>query len=146
MNCPNCKSSRTIATRASTGLDEFRCQECNYLFPSTDSFGAQYRAAVKTLPHLGYSYNGGDLWKPPLGKLLNFDLMDAVHAKNAELQAHVGKMERQRFNLVRLLRDWNICHRYACRADAALGPPCERKHFEGCVSCLLEWSAQEGEK
>lgn len=26
------------------------------------------KAAVKTLKHLGYTYHGGELWKPPLGK------------------------------------------------------------------------------
>jgi hypothetical protein len=25
-------------------------------------------AAIKTLEHLGYTYHGGELWKPPLGK------------------------------------------------------------------------------
>ena len=25
-------------------------------------------SAVKTLEHLGYTYHGGEFWKPPLGK------------------------------------------------------------------------------
>ena len=33
-------------------------------------------SAAKTLENLGYSYNGGDLWKPPLGKPPNFSLID----------------------------------------------------------------------
>lgn len=28
----------------------------------------QEQAAIKTLEHLGYTYHGGELWKPPLGK------------------------------------------------------------------------------
>lgn len=27
-----------------------------------------YTAAIKTLENLGYTYHGGELWKPPLGK------------------------------------------------------------------------------
>ena len=29
---------------------------------------AQQKAAAKTLAHIGYTYHGGELWKPPLGE------------------------------------------------------------------------------
>lgn len=34
-------------------------------------------AAAATLERMGYTYHGGQLWKPPLGKAPNFDLTDA---------------------------------------------------------------------
>jgi len=39
----------------------------------------RYRdAAIATLVRLGYTWNGGKSWKPPLGKAPNFDLIDAL--------------------------------------------------------------------
>ena len=37
-------------------------------------------AAVRTLEALGYSYKGGEQWKPPLGRDRSDDLMNCVEA------------------------------------------------------------------
>lgn len=44
-------------------------------------------AAIKTLQSIGYTYQGGEFWKPPIGKAPNFDLIDSLHARIAELNA-----------------------------------------------------------
>ena len=44
-------------------------------------------AAQATLKHLGYTYEGGEQWKPPLGKKPDFDLIDALHAEVERLTA-----------------------------------------------------------
>lgn len=40
----------------------------------------KYKAANKTLEHLGYSYHGGEMWAPPIGTKPNFDLIDRLRA------------------------------------------------------------------
>ncbi len=52
---------------------------------ATDS--AEPTAAIKTLQGLGYAYHGAELWKPPLGKKPDFDLIDALRAQLAERDA-----------------------------------------------------------
>jgi len=37
---------------------------------------ARAEKAEQTLLNAGYTYNGGELWKPPLGKIPDFDLID----------------------------------------------------------------------
>ena len=44
-------------------------------------------AAVKTLERKGYTYNGGELWKPPLGKPPDFDLLDYWKAKAGKAES-----------------------------------------------------------
>jgi|GEM_PF-7081903 len=50
-------------------------------------------AAVATLENLGYTHEGGNLWKPPLGKAPDFNLLDTLHARIASLEAQLS--ERQ---------------------------------------------------
>lgn len=50
---------------------------------------AEALAAIKTLQHLGYSYHGAEMWKPPIGKKPNFDLLDTKGARIAELEAEL---------------------------------------------------------
>lgn len=38
-------------------------------------------AALETLEHLGYTYEGGELWKPPNGEVPDFDKIDALQDK-----------------------------------------------------------------
>ena len=38
------------------------------------------QSAIKTLEQLGYTYHGGELWKPPLGKAPEFNLIDSLRA------------------------------------------------------------------
>lgn len=44
--------------------------------------GSQADAAVRTLTHMGYSWNGGTMWRPPLGAVPKFmqDTVDRVNA------------------------------------------------------------------
>ena len=44
-------------------------------------------AAVATLKSLGYTYHGGEQWKPPLGKKPDFDLIAALRTELATLRA-----------------------------------------------------------
>lgn len=41
-------------------------------------------AAIMTLQGKGYTYHGGQLWKPPIGNKPDFDLLDAAQATIAE--------------------------------------------------------------
>lgn len=43
-------------------------------------------AAVATLEHLGYTHEGGNLWKPPLGKAPDFNMLDSLRARAASLE------------------------------------------------------------
>ncbi len=43
------------------------------------------RAAEKTLQNLGYRHDGGELWRPPLGKKPDFNLIDQLKAENEAL-------------------------------------------------------------
>ncbi len=47
----------------------------------------KHTAAVSTLEHLGYTYCGGEQWKPPLGQAPDFGLVNAQRARIAELEA-----------------------------------------------------------
>ena len=42
--------------------------------------------AKRTLESLGYTDNGGELWKPPVGPKPNFSLMDSYRRRVAELE------------------------------------------------------------
>lgn len=44
-------------------------------------------AAIKTLQNLGYTYHGAELWKPPIGKVPDFDLIDSLRNRISELEA-----------------------------------------------------------
>ncbi|EIM13880.1 hypothetical protein [Pseudomonas chlororaphis] len=41
------------------------------------------QSAARTLERLRYTDNGGELWKPPVGKQPDFDLIDQLKAENA---------------------------------------------------------------
>jgi|GEM_PF-2090464 len=43
-------------------------------------------AAVATLENLGYTHEGGSLWKPPLGKAPDFNMLDSLRARAASLE------------------------------------------------------------
>ncbi|MGE8446626.1 MAG: hypothetical protein ACN6O1_10445 [Comamonas sp.] len=47
-------------------------------------------AAVATLENLGYTHEGGNLWKPPLGKAPDSNLLDTLHARIASLEAQLS--------------------------------------------------------
>lgn len=49
-------------------------------------------AAEQTLLNLGYTYQGGQLWKPPLGKAPDFDRNDSNAALLREIDTHMRAM------------------------------------------------------
>lgn len=51
-------------------------------------------AAIATLERLGYTHNGGYFWKPPLGKVPDFDLVDHWRAKAEVLRAQVEALTK----------------------------------------------------
>jgi len=51
------------------------------------------RSAERTLLALGYTDNGGDLWKPPLGRAPDFNLLDSKNNRIAELEAQIAQCE-----------------------------------------------------
>ncbi|MBC3948308.1 hypothetical protein [Pseudomonas folii] len=54
---------------------------------------AARNAAVQTLLGQGYTFHGGQLWKPPIGEKANFSLMDDLRQQLADVSA-----ERDRFS------------------------------------------------
>ena len=44
-------------------------------------------SAEKTLSQMGYTTEGGEYWKPPLGKAPDFDLLNSLHMQIEALQA-----------------------------------------------------------
>ena len=44
---------------------------------------AEHDAAVRTLTRLGYTYHGGEEWKPPLGPAPRFDRIDLAAMRAA---------------------------------------------------------------
>lgn len=45
------------------------------------------QSAKRTLESLGYTDNGGELWRPPIGPKPNFSLMDSYRHRIAELES-----------------------------------------------------------
>lgn len=52
-------------------------------------------AAIATLENLGYTHHGGILWKPPLGKAPDFNLLDSLRAHIASLEAQLSPQQAQ---------------------------------------------------
>lgn len=48
---------------------------------------AASESAARTLGSMGYTNNGGEFWKPPIGERSDFSMMDRLHARIAELEA-----------------------------------------------------------
>ncbi|TDS70445.1 hypothetical protein [Comamonas sp. JUb58] len=44
------------------------------------------KAAIATLENLGYTHEGGSLWKPPLGKAPDFNMLDSLRARADSLE------------------------------------------------------------
>lgn len=55
------------------------------------------QSAVKTLEQLGYTYHGGELWKPPLGKAPDFSLIDSLRAENEALRKEIAEIPIRSF-------------------------------------------------
>lgn len=62
------------------------------------------QSAEKTLLQLGYTNEGGEYWRPPIGKAPDFDLVDVWRTKAEALQA-----DAERFNFAIDHPDWAVC-------------------------------------
>lgn len=60
----------------------------NYLGPASE-------AAISTLQHMGYMYNGGQQWKPPIGTKPDFDLIDRLRAERDALQLRLNEADQR---------------------------------------------------
>jgi hypothetical protein len=72
-----------------SGYDEGRKMGTKTALSERDQFKAEkqrLQSAAKTLSRMGYTDNGGELWKPPLGKKPDFDLIDQLRAEIERLQ------------------------------------------------------------
>lgn len=75
-----------------------------------------YKAAIATLEHLGYTYHGGEMWKPPLGPAPNFSLIDQLHAEIDALKEQLGSYPAQIVDSDKILSD--ICDLFKIGEDA----------------------------
>lgn len=95
--CPRCEGAKVIEVHASMDpaarLIEECCPDCDGRghLGTTDQKAA---AAVATLERLGYTHTGGELWRGPLGKVPNFDMVDHWRAKADELSAQVEALTK----------------------------------------------------
>ncbi|MNU93488.1 hypothetical protein D3C71_834300 [compost metagenome] len=53
------------------------------------------QSAARTLERLCYTDNGGELWKPPIGKKPDFALMDQLKTENEALRESNDKLTRR---------------------------------------------------
>lgn len=52
-------------------------------------------SAVRTLEQLGYTDEGGEFWKPPIGKAPDFDFIDSLRAEIASIHQAITDPENQ---------------------------------------------------
>jgi hypothetical protein len=103
---------------------------------------AALHAAARTLKARGYTYNGGEHWRPPLGQKPNFKLLDSLHAELARYQeGHT--------NLVKRAEAAEQRNRELVAGIVAL--PLEFKELSGCentagvyacIDHISEWVAE----
>lgn len=57
----------------------------------------ELESAERTLNNLGYRNLGGELWKPPLGKKPDFNIIDSLNERIKELesQSHINEIKAQ---------------------------------------------------
>ena len=63
--------------------------------PKINYLGPACEAAIKTLQSLGYAYNGGQQWKPPIGTKPDFDLIDTLRAERDALQLRLNAADQR---------------------------------------------------
>ena len=77
------------------------------------------QSAVKTLEQLGYTYHGGELWKPPLGKAPDFNLIDLYRADAERWRYSVAIVGNQTMNWLDVYDDWDGDGDFTDQIDAA---------------------------
>lgn len=84
------------------------------------------QSAGKTLEHIGYTDNGGELWKPPLGTKPDFDLIDELRTENDALLKDAERYRAIRDeiphgDLGKAIVSVNDAAEYDAAIDAAMG-------------------------
>ena len=62
-------------------------------------------AALRTLAHLKYTYHGGELWKPPLGKKPNFNLVERLRDELDEAKDEISCLRAENIALTRAVKE-----------------------------------------
>lgn len=75
-------------------MHEFGYDQIATELRSQHAENVRLRAAERTLGALGYTDNGGELWKPPLGPAPDFNLLDAKNHRIAELEAQLSQRKQ----------------------------------------------------
>jgi hypothetical protein len=75
--------------------------DCKDLFDAVDANIPRHDAAEATLRHLGYTYEGGEQWKPPLGEKPKWlDECGLSPAEHAEIARDAARYRRLRENWI----------------------------------------------
>jgi hypothetical protein len=70
------------------------------MYPVSQHEIAENAAAKRTLESMGYAYEGGELWKPPLGEKPDFDLLENQKQQIIDLQAENIVLKARIYDLV----------------------------------------------
>lgn len=70
-------------------------------------------AAIRTLEAKGYTWRGGEQWAPPIGNPPDFDLIDSLRTKIAELEAEAVHAMNEASNVARSLFASHYSHEHA---------------------------------
>ena len=100
------------------------------------------QSAKRTLESLGYTDNGGELWRPPIGPKPNFSLMDSYRHRIAELESRTVKLPLPRrktaddyvddtFEPCDLAAVYNACRLV-----------CEVKFKNALIAAGIKWEAE----
>jgi hypothetical protein len=97
------------AERLARGLEEGFCGHAAWLQPAAAELrrlqddNERLRSAERTLQRLGYQDRGGQEWAPPIGQAPDFDLIDSLRSRIAELEAsknaRIHELEMQALGL-----------------------------------------------
>ena len=106
-------------------------------------------AAASTLKALGYTYNGGQLWRPPLGKKPDFSLIDRLNATIARQCEELARYQQGHTNLIAKLEAAEQRNRELVAGIVAL--PLEFRSLSGsentagvhaCIDYISDWVAE----
>ena len=108
--------------------------ECGLLKEETKS----KVAAQATLEHMRYTYRGGELWKPPLEKSLDPDLLYRIHSRMEDAEAMTASMRAENEEWLKALKEADVVSRAASeriKSEEARAAALERALKENCNIC-----------
>lgn len=99
------------------------------------------RSAERTLQRLGYQDRGGQEWAPPIGKAPDFDLIDSLRSRIAELEARkplpLSDDERLRLRSDVARAIWDVMREHEDRCDHALEDVEPRHQVWDCADAAI---------